>query len=119
MDANMNVLWRDPNKVATDQAARMDKVWGDRSWREAAYRKEPGLFGEMEEKENNEAIAEAFRNRLKRVAGFSYVPKPIPMRNEKGAVIYYLFFASPNKTGARIVEEIFKKYNNRGTGGWQ
>src|SRR5262249_33078494 len=34
MDANMNVLWRDPDKVPADQQARMDKVWGDRSWRE-------------------------------------------------------------------------------------
>jgi three-Cys-motif partner protein len=115
MDANMNVLWRDPDRVAFDQVARMDKVWGDRSWREAAYRKEPGLFGDMEEKADNEAIAEAFRTRLKKVAGFSYVPKPIPMRNERGAVIYYLFFASPNKTGAQIVEDIFDKYRKRGS----
>lgn len=114
MDANMNVLWRDPDKVTPVQVARMDKVWGDRSWRQAAYKSELGLFGPIEEKADNEAIAEAFRDRLKKVAGFSYVPKPIPMRNEKGAVIYYLFFASPNKTGAHIVEYIFKKYNTRG-----
>ncbi len=87
MDANMNVLWRNPEKVSSDQIARMDKVWGDRSWREAAYRQSPGLFGDMEEKTNNEAIAEAFRQRLKKVAGFAYVPKPIPMRNDQGAVV--------------------------------
>jgi three-Cys-motif partner protein len=114
MDANMNVLWRNPDKVAKDQLTRMDKVWGDRSWRGAAYRKEPGLFGEMEEKADNEAIAEAFRTQLKREAGFKYVPKPMPMRNERGAVVYYLFFASPNKTGAHIVEYIFEKYRKRG-----
>ena len=114
MDANMNVLWRDPDKVPADQLARMDRVWGDRSWREAAYRKTAGLFGDMEEKTDNEAIAEAFRQRLKKVAGFAYVPKPIPMRNDQGAVVYYLFFASPNKTGAHIVEDIFKKYRTRG-----
>lgn len=68
----------------------------------------------MEEKADNEAIAEAFRDRIKKVAGFSYAPKPMPMRNEKGAVIYYLFFASPNKTGAQIVEDIFTKYRTRG-----
>jgi three-Cys-motif partner protein len=63
MDANMNVLWHNPDKVADSQSARMDKVWGDRSWREAAYRKEPGLFGDMEEKAGNEAYA-AERPRL-------------------------------------------------------
>ncbi len=114
MDANMNVLWRDPERVTAVQAARMDKVWGDGSWRQAAYRKERGLFEEIEEKADNETIADAFRGRLKEVAGFSYVPKPLPMRNERGAVIYYLFFASHNKTGGHIVEDIFNKYRSRG-----
>lgn len=85
MDANMNVLWRDLDKVATAQARRMDKVWGDHSWRDAAYRTQQGLFGEIEEKADNEAVAEAFRKRLNKTAGFTYVPKPMPMRNEKGA----------------------------------
>ena len=42
------------------------------------------------------------------------MPQPIPMRNEKGAVIYYLYFASPDKTGAKIVSEIFDKYRSEG-----
>jgi len=111
---NMNVLWRNPEKVVKDQLTRMDKVWGDRSWRDAAYRREPGLFGEMEEKAANDAIAQAFKVRLKNMAGFEYVPEPMPMRNEKGAVVYYLFYASPNKTGANIVEYIFEKHRKRG-----
>jgi three-Cys-motif partner protein len=114
MDANMNILWRNPDKVPEDQLTRMDKVWGDRSWRRAAYKTGPGLFGEIEEKADNQAIAEAFRMRLKKMAGFKYVPEPMPMRNEKGAVVYYLFFASQNETGANIVEYIFEKYRKRG-----
>src|ERR1039458_5868918 len=65
MDANMNVLWRGPNKVDQNQASRMDAAWGDRSWRDAAYRKELGLFGVMEEKTTNEDVAEGFRKRKK------------------------------------------------------
>ena len=114
MDANMNVFMKDPSKVTPEQAARMDGVWGDDSWRSVAYRKEPGLLGETDEKETNETIAEAFRIRLRDVAGFAYVPPPIPMRNEKGAVIYYLYFASANNTGAKIVTEIFDTYRMRG-----
>jgi three-Cys-motif partner protein len=114
MDANMNILWRNPDKVPEDQLNRMDKVWGDRSWRRAAYKTEPGLFGEIEEKADNQAIAEVFRMRFKKIAGFKYVPEPMPMRNEKGAVVYYLFFASQNETGANIVEYIFEKYRKRG-----
>jgi three-Cys-motif partner protein len=115
MDANMNVFMKDPSKVTREQSARMDAVWGDGTWRSAAYRKERDLFGDFEEKATNDAIAEAFRVRLHDVAGFAYVPQPIPMRNEKGAVIYYLYFASPNDTGAKIVTHIFDTYRARGT----
>lgn len=114
MDANRNVFMRDPTKVAPQDAERMDSAWGDKSWRSAAYTKSQGLFGEIEEKATNEVIAEAFRARLQSIAGFAYVPTPIPMRNSKGAVIYYLYFASQNKTGAKIVNDIFDKYRNKG-----
>ena len=119
MDANMNVLWRSPDKVQTSQVVRMDAVWGDHSWREAAYRKTPGLFGEIEEKATNKAVIDAFRDRLKKIAGFEYVPEPIPMRNSKGSVVYYLFFASPNRTGAKIVKDIFDNYRNKGVTSWR
>jgi three-Cys-motif partner protein len=114
MDANMNVLWHDPGKVSAKQRSRMDAVWGDGSWREAAYKTTPGLFGAIEEKTANQALAEAFRKRLKEIAGFAYVPEPMPMRNTRGAVVYYLFFASPNRTGAKIVKDIFAKYRKKG-----
>ncbi len=109
MDVNMNVLRRNPERVPSSQAARMDKAWGDHSWRDLAYTKVRGLFGDMECKEDNETLAEALRERLRKVAGFKYVPAPIPMKNDKGAIVYYLYFASPNETGARIVRDIFKK----------
>lgn len=115
MDANMNVLWRNPDRVSDVQSARLDKAWGDHSWRDIAYSKSPGLFGDIETKADNETIAEAFRQRLQKIAGFKYVPPPLPMRNEQGSVIYYLYFASPNATGSGIVRDIFNKYRNEGT----
>ena len=65
----------------------MTAVWGDESWRNAAYREEPDLFGTHLEKTDNDTIAEAFRERLRKVAGFKYVPAPIPMRNSNGATV--------------------------------
>jgi three-Cys-motif partner protein len=79
-----------------------------------AYEKERGLFEDIEKKVANKTVAEAFRKRLKDVAGFRYVPAPIPMRNEQGATVYYLYFASPNETGARIVSSIFNRYRDKG-----
>lgn len=112
-DMNRNVLWKNPGKVDPEQAARMTAFWGDDTWRQAAYNTTGNLFG-WEEKTENEDVAKAFQKRLKKAAGFSYVPEPIPMRNTKGAVVYYLFFASQNRTGESIVTDIFDKYRNRG-----
>jgi len=114
MDMNMNVLKRDPERVDEQQRARMDAFWGDRTWEEAAYQKMRGLFGEIDEKTTNQKLAAAFRDRLTQVAGFKYVPQPMPMRNSNGAVVYYLFFASPNKVGGKIVTQILNKYRDRG-----
>ncbi len=113
MDANMNVLWKNPDKVPDKQIERMNAFWGDDSWREAGYVKQPGLFGDIEEKATNEVVAEAYGQRLREIAGFKYVPKPLPMRNSRGSVIYYLFFASNNETGDRIARSILRKYRNR------
>ena len=78
-----------------------------------AYRKSQDLFGERTDKIlGNEALISAYRERLKDVAGFQNVPEPIPMKNSQNATVYYLFFASPNKVGSKIVEEIFKKYRD-------
>lgn len=112
-DMNRNVLWRNPDKVDPQQMARMTAFWGDDSWRQAAYSTEGNLFG-WEEKTDNKAVAEAFRTRLKKVAGFKYVPEPIPMRNNKGAIVYYLFFASQKPVAENIVKDIFNKYRTRG-----
>jgi three-Cys-motif partner protein len=115
MDANMNIFLHDPNRVTPEQVKRMDKVWGDHSWREIAYFKKQTLWGEViDEKQTNDKIAEAFRTRLEKIAGFQYVPKPISMCNTNRSTIYYLYFASCNKTGANIATSIFNNYRDRG-----
>jgi three-Cys-motif partner protein len=116
MDANMNALKNNPDAVTPEQAQRMTVFWGDDSWRKAAYRTERGLFGLMEEKDTNEAVVEAYCKRLRDVAGFKFVPKPLPMCNTRGAIVYYLVFASQKEAGSRIAEHIFSKYRNRAAG---
>ncbi|RJP68519.1 MAG: three-Cys-motif partner protein TcmP [Candidatus Abyssobacteria bacterium SURF_17] len=112
-DMNRNVLRRDMKKVDPGQVARMNAFWGDESWREVAYDKTADLFG-YEEKVRNEVMVKAFQDRLKNSADFEYVPDPMPMRNSKGSVVYYLFFASHNRIGEDIVTYIFRKYRNKG-----
>jgi three-Cys-motif partner protein len=113
LSMNRGILWHDTNKVGKSQRERMNRFWGDDSWRHIVYSTEGNLFG-WEEKQGNEVISKAFQARLKKVAGFKCVPDPIPMRNSKGAIVYYLFFASQKPVAMEIVKEIFDKYKNRG-----
>lgn len=112
MDINMNVARHNRDKVDPAQIERMNRFWGDESWQDVVYDNSGNLFGEYEKVAGNEALVKAYRQRLRDVAGFKYVPEPMPMRNSKGATVYYLFFASPNPTGNKIVEHIFTKHLN-------
>ena len=113
MDMNMNVLLHHPEKALPSQVERMNRYWGDESWRQATYALQRNLFDKDDQvklADSNARITEAYRIRLRDVAGFEFVPEPLPFLNEQGATVYYLFFASPNKTGHNIVVDIFNKY---------
>lgn len=112
-DINRNVLWRHPEGVDAADLKRMNEFWGDNSWRQIAYTTKRDLFGHLE-KEENEVVAEGFRQRLLKVAGFKHAPEPLPMRNTKGATVYYLFFASHKPAAENIIIDIFNKYRQRG-----
>ncbi len=111
MDMNRNVLLSDASRMDEGQISRMNAFWGDDSWRPIMYAQQEHLFGTEEVKiGTNDDIAAAFRARLKKKAGFAYVPEPVVMRNSKNAMLYYLFFASSKAVAAGIVTDIFDKY---------
>ncbi|MFY9844292.1 MAG: three-Cys-motif partner protein TcmP [Terriglobales bacterium] len=111
-DININVLHHDPETVSPMHVGRMNAFWGDDSWRKLAYEEtSPDLFGNVDvEKVSNSKFAAAFRERLKKVAGFKRVPEPLPMINKKGSIVYYLFFASQKDTAEHIVRYIFDTF---------
>jgi three-Cys-motif partner protein len=119
MDIHRNVLWRHPERVDLTDLARMTAWWGDESWRQIAYTTQPTLFGSEEVKADIRIVADAFRDRLRTVAGFAHVPAPLPMRNSQNAIVYYLFFASHNPTAAHIMNDIFRRYGGGDRGGWR
>jgi three-Cys-motif partner protein len=113
MDMNRNAIWRTPEQAPQGGIERMTRFWGDESWKKAAYAESAqGDFFSAPDlgKQPNDAIVSAFRERLNKVAGFQFVPKPLPMKNSNNAVIYYLFFASPKPVAERIIMDIFTKY---------
>jgi three-Cys-motif partner protein len=114
MDMNRNAIWRNPEKVPQDGIERMNRFWGDESWKGVAYAKSKQqslfFFEEDDEKQSNSVIVQAFRKRLNKVAEFGFVPQPLPMINRRNAVVYYLFFASPKPVAENIITDIFKKH---------
>ena len=112
MDMNRNAIWHHPEKVPRDGIDRMNRFWGDELWRAAAYAESPqmSMFGPELVKQPNDAIVAAFMKRLQEVAGFRFVPNPLPMRNSNNAVVYYLFFASCHPVAKKIITAIFDKY---------
>ncbi|MBZ5678166.1 MAG: three-Cys-motif partner protein TcmP [Acidobacteriia bacterium] len=111
MDINRNALRRNPDKSIKTKVDQMTRLWGDDSWLDAGYDQVQTLFEEtVPIKVSNERFAEAFRQRLIKKAGFKCVPKPMPMKTAKGAVIYYLYFASQKDSGMGIVNDIFNQY---------
>ena len=54
----------------------------------------------------------AFQKRLQTVAGFEFVPDPLPMRNNNAVVVDYLFFASQKPVAKKIIEDIFNAYRS-------
>jgi three-Cys-motif partner protein len=113
MDMNRNAIWKNPERAPQDGIVRMTRFWGDETWKQAAYADSPQyeFFSNPDRvKQDNDAIVAAFRERLIKVAGFSFVPEPLPMKNRNNAVVYYLFLASPKPVAERIIEGIFAKY---------
>jgi len=117
MDANRNVLRHDASKVSAEQEKRFTRFWGDESWKQVSRQQtqQRSLFGSENETEkaSNQTIAEAYRQRLLTQAGFKYAPEPVAMKNRGGATVYYLYFASPNPAGNKIVTEIFDNYRTQ------
>ena len=113
MDINRNAIWKNPHEVPQAGIERMNSFWGDETWKNIAYTDDPqqNLFGDPKKmKQENITIANAFKDRLKKHGKFEYVPNPIPMKNSRNAVVYYLFFASQNKTANKIANHLFNKY---------
>ncbi len=115
MDMNRNALRLRPDRVTVEAETRMTAFWGDESWKQVAYKRQQQFFGEDDQiKLGNEEIVGAFANRLKVVGGFEFVPKPLPMKNSTGSIVYYLFFGSQKRVASNVFKDIVKKYTNTG-----
>jgi three-Cys-motif partner protein len=112
MDINRNVLRNDIKDISSQNITRMNCFWGDDSWMGIAYEPAKNLFGWAIKAPNaSQLITIEFQKRLRQMATFKYVTDPLPMRNSRHNVVYFLFFASQNETAVKIMGDIFHHYN--------
>src|SRR5262249_4278103 len=105
-DESRAPLWTRARRVAAAPPERMDPLGGDDAWRAMADRPAAGdsAAGRAARSHSSggqssaDAVAQAFRRRLREEAGFANVPDPLPLRNGANAVASYLFFASAGNT---------------------
>ena len=88
---------------------RLDRYFGTSEWFDLLYQKHEGLFGESVVKDTNagDTLVRWYRKRLKEA--FGYVSSAREIQNQIGRPLYYLIFAGPNKTGARIANNVLKQ----------
>jgi len=113
MDINRNAALKMLEASNPEEGIRLTKIWGDESWKHLAYVEQSDLFSSsvlIKKDEGNEILKRGFRERLKQVAGFSFVPEPILMKNTKGGHLYFLFFASHQPVAQNIAEAILRKW---------
>jgi three-Cys-motif partner protein len=94
----------------TDQERKkLDEYFGTTEWFDLLYRHEQDLMGDNVEKiaDSGDVLVRWYRKRLKEI--FGYVSAAREIRNTKGRPLYYLIFAGPSRTGARIAEDILRQ----------
>jgi three-Cys-motif partner protein len=116
MDINRNAALKLLEASNPKEGARLTKIWGDDSWKDLAYVEQSDLFSSavlIKKGEGNEILKRGFRERLKQIAGFSFVPEPILMKNRIGGHLYFLFFASHQPVARNIAEYILQTWGGK------
>lgn len=97
-------------KFTKEQKEKLTEYFGSPEWEDIIYHKTTDLFGEENASKadgSGERLALWYQKRLENVFGFS--PAPRLITNSHGTHLYYLLFAGPNETGAKIASHVLKQ----------
>ena len=89
---------------------KLDAYFGTPEWFDLLYRRREDLFGEDSTEKVREAgdtLVRWYRDRLR--GAFGYVSSAREIQNTRGTPLYYLIFAGPNRTGARIANHVLEQ----------
>lgn len=91
------------------ERAKLDDYFGSDEWFDLIYEQSDDLMGSNVAKiaHSADVLVKWYRARLKSV--FGHVSTAREVCNSRGRPLYYLIFAGPNRTGARIADDVLKK----------
>lgn len=96
-------------QFSEDRKLMLTNYFGSPDWEKIVYEDQSGLFGEQRIKKSNAGhqLAKWYQKRLKQAYGYSSKPRLIT--NTQGSHLYYLLWAGPNQTGAKIASDVLKQ----------
>ena len=96
-------------KFTKGHREELNRYFGTTEWFDVVYDSHEGLLGQQVTKRQNAShdLVRWYRNRLRDV--FGYVSAAREMRSQTGRPLYYLIFAGPNETGARIANNVLRQ----------
>ena len=102
-------LLKKSGQFTAKERRKLDQYFGTDEWYDQLYECEQGLFGENITKKQNsgDVLVRWYLKRLKDV--FPHVSAAREIQNPKGRPLYYLIFAGPNATGAKIANYVLKQ----------
>lgn len=102
-------LLKNSGEFTQEERHKLDQYFGTNEWYDLLYDSTQDLFGEKTQKiqRAGDRLVSWYRGRLKEVFGFVSTAREI--QNTRGRPLYYLIFAGPNKTGAKIANDVLKQ----------
>ena len=102
-------LLKKSGRFTPKERNKLDQYFGTSEWYDLLYENEQDLFGENITKiqKSGDVLVKWYRQRLNDI--FPYVSTAREIQSPNGRPLYYLIFAGPNKTGARIANYILKQ----------
>ena len=102
-------LLKRSGKFSAKERKRLDGYFGTGEWYDLLYQSETDLLGGRTAKvqQSSDVLVRWYRGRLKQV--FGYVTEAREIQDTSGRPLYYLIFAGPNETGARIANTVLNQ----------
>ena len=102
-------LLKKSGQFTSKERNKLDQYFGTGEWYDLLYERAHDLFGENVTKiqKSGDILVRWYRERLREV--FPFVSTAREVRSTSGRPLYYLIFAGPNQTGAKIANEVLRQ----------